>query len=174
MVFHFIVFRLYSKLLKAVLLILKHATVLRQSKESKLALTEANLNYEKANIDSIIHQHFLECYPEDSKLVDFIMATEIGVFVSFFTTFSHQTFSIISVVMILLCWTSSFLTLSIFSPLSLLFSLYPLSALVQTLSAWPHFMTLHLTLKAMYQYPLCDTMHLAMYVIGCVPSTISI
>ena len=84
LVFHFVVFRLYSKLLKAVLLILKHATVLRQSKESKLALTEANLNYEKANIDSIIHQHFLECYPEDSKLVDFIMATEIGVFVFHF------------------------------------------------------------------------------------------
>lgn len=41
--------------------------------------------YEKANIDSIIHQHFLECYPGDSKLVDFIMATEIGVFVFHFS-----------------------------------------------------------------------------------------
>ena len=66
-------------MLEAVILILKHATLLRLSKLSpQLALTHADLAYQKANIDSKVEQHLRVSSEEHSA---FIMATDIGVFV---------------------------------------------------------------------------------------------
>jgi hypothetical protein len=86
--------------LKAVLIILKHATFLRLSNNRKSALSQANLDYKKANIDLAIQQHLLVYSPKDSveQCVGFIMATDIGrlVLLSFAIT-SHQAFSTILV-----------------------------------------------------------------------------
>ena len=95
-----IIFRLYLTFLEAVLLILKHATVLRLSNTLKSALSQANLDYKKAKIDLTIQKHLLAYSFEDSveQFVGFIMATEIGVFTPLSVTIiSHQAFSTISV-----------------------------------------------------------------------------
>src|SRR5258708_32709613 len=67
--------------MKAVILILKHATFLRLSKlsaESALTLTE--LDYQEANVDSTVQQHLTVPSQEHSVdiFVVFIMATDIG------------------------------------------------------------------------------------------------
>jgi len=68
-------------LILAVILILKHATLLRLSNLSPtLALTHADLAYRKANIDSTIEQH-LRASSQGNPVqlfVGFIMATDIG------------------------------------------------------------------------------------------------
>ncbi|KAN0131263.1 hypothetical protein V8E53_010967 [Lactarius tabidus] len=66
-------------LMIAVLIILKHATFLRLSNNLKSALSQANLDYKKANIDLAIQQHLLVYSPKDSveQCVGFIMATNI-------------------------------------------------------------------------------------------------
>ncbi|KAN0131069.1 hypothetical protein V8E53_011202 [Lactarius tabidus] len=66
-------------LMIAVLIILKHATFLRLSNNRKSALSQANLDYKKANIDLAIQQHLLVHSPKDSveQCVGFIMATDI-------------------------------------------------------------------------------------------------
>ncbi|KAN0131281.1 hypothetical protein V8E53_010985 [Lactarius tabidus] len=66
-------------LMIAVLIILKHATFLRLSNNQKSALSQANLDYKKANIDLAIQQHLLVYSPKDSveQCVGFIMATDI-------------------------------------------------------------------------------------------------
>ena len=100
MVFHFIIFRLYLTFFEAVLLILKHATVLRLSQGVNSALAQADLDYQKAKIDLTIQQHPLAYSPEDTveQFIGFIMATEIGEFVLLSVTIiSHQAFSAISV-----------------------------------------------------------------------------
>jgi len=63
----------------AITLILKHATFLRISISPKSALTKAELNYQKANIDVIIKQHLKACASEQSveQFVHFIMNTDI-------------------------------------------------------------------------------------------------
>jgi BarA-like signal transduction histidine kinase len=59
MVFHVFIFRVYLTFEKAVTLILKHATLLRFSNLPKAALTYAELDYQKANIDVAIQQHLM-------------------------------------------------------------------------------------------------------------------
>jgi len=90
--YHFIPFKISSKnkkksshlqghlhLLLAVTLILKHATFLRVSLLPKSALTNAELNYQRANIDVTIEQHLKACASEQSveQFVHFIMNTDI-------------------------------------------------------------------------------------------------
>ena len=76
--------------MKAVTLILKHATFLRVSTHEWSALTNAELNYQRANIDGIIKQHLKACGSEQSveQFVGFVMNTDIGLLVFF--GFSHQ------------------------------------------------------------------------------------
>src|SRR5258708_29136572 len=82
--------------MKAVILILKHATFLRLSKlsaESALTLTE--LDYQEANVDSTVQQHLTVPSQEHSVdiFVAFIMATDIGLSILSFVhidVVSHQ------------------------------------------------------------------------------------
>jgi hypothetical protein len=50
--------------MKAVTLILKHATLLRASHQPEGALTNVDLNYQKANIDESIQQYLMACAPK--------------------------------------------------------------------------------------------------------------
>ena len=79
LVFHVFIFRIYLTLVKAVTLILKHATFLQISISSKSALTSAELSYQKANVDVAIQQHLTACALEQSveQFVGFIMSTDI-------------------------------------------------------------------------------------------------
>jgi hypothetical protein len=80
-----------------VILILKHATLLRQSHEPEGALTQAVLDFEASNIDLKI-QEYLKTFSSEDQFAGFIKATEIGVFILLFvTTISYQAFSIISI-----------------------------------------------------------------------------
>jgi hypothetical protein len=82
--FHFIIFRVYLIFLKAVILILKHATFLRlMNMSAESALTHADLDYQEANIDLNIQQHLTVSSQEHSVdlLAGFIMATNIGSFI---------------------------------------------------------------------------------------------
>jgi len=69
----------YLTFKEAVTLILKHATFLRLSNLPESALTHAELDYQKANIDAVIHQHLVA---DGEKLsvelfASFIMGTDI-------------------------------------------------------------------------------------------------
>lgn len=78
--------------MEAVIIILKHATILQLSNSPKQALTIAEKDYQKANIDSKIQEHLKTFTPEDSveNFADFIMAIIIGLFMhSLITTISH-------------------------------------------------------------------------------------
>jgi hypothetical protein len=77
----------YLTFVKAVILILKHATCLHGQGSNRLsALALADLDYCKANIDLNIQQ-YLKAYSEHSvkhsveEFAHFIMATEIGVLI---------------------------------------------------------------------------------------------
>ena len=84
-------------LVEAVILVLKHATFMRLSNSGKnftrqSSLARADVHYEEASIDLKI-QEFLKTSQEQSimQFVDFIMATDIGLFI--FTSvklISHQ------------------------------------------------------------------------------------
>ena len=97
LVFHFVIFRVYLTFVEAVILVLKHATFIHLSKSGlnldiKSSLAHADVHYEEANIDMKI-QEFLKTSqaPSVMQFVDFIMATEIGLFI--FTSvklISHQ------------------------------------------------------------------------------------
>ncbi|KAF8272789.1 hypothetical protein EI94DRAFT_159128 [Lactarius quietus] len=66
----------------AIILICKHATILCFSGYSaKLALTQAELNYQKANIASTIREHFTASYQEYTieQFISFLMNTNIAV-----------------------------------------------------------------------------------------------
>jgi hypothetical protein len=97
LVFHVFIFRVYLTLVKAVTLILKHATFLCTSKSPKSALTNAEQKYQKANIDVTIQQHLTACDAEQSfeQFVGFIMSTDISLFIFFHL--SHQYLIILSV-----------------------------------------------------------------------------
>ena len=87
--------------MKAVTLILKHATLLRTSNLPEAALAIVDLNYQRQNIDESIQQ-FLTAYASDvsvEQFSGFIMGTEIGLFVllPFVTLMSHYPFSDISI-----------------------------------------------------------------------------
>ena len=69
--------------MKAVILILKHATTLRTSNGPEKALALAGKDYKKANVDFKIQEYLKEFTSEDSveKFADFIMTTNIGLFI---------------------------------------------------------------------------------------------
>ena len=69
--------------MKAVTLILKNATLLRTSNSPEEALTNVDLNYQKANIDESIQQYLMACPSELSveQFAGFIMGTDIGLFI---------------------------------------------------------------------------------------------
>ena len=79
--------------MEVVILILKHATFLRLSNQPKQALTLAEQDYQEAKIDLKINEYLKAFTPKDSveKFADFIMATNIGLFMhSSITTISHD------------------------------------------------------------------------------------
>ena len=86
--------------MKAVTLILKHATLLRTSNLPKAALTNVDLDYQRANTDGSIQQYLTACASDVSveQFAAFIMSTEIGLFIlPFVTSISYCPFSDISV-----------------------------------------------------------------------------
>ena len=93
---------MYLTIVKAAVIILKHATLLRLSNiPSKLALTHAEMEYWEANIDSKISEHLLVSSQEQSieLFAGFIMATDIGwSFLASLSIISHQAFSFISTI----------------------------------------------------------------------------
>lgn len=75
---------MYLTFVKAVILILKHATLLLLSNLSReSALTYADRHYQEANIDLKIQEHLAASSQELSveQLANFIMATDIGWFI---------------------------------------------------------------------------------------------
>jgi hypothetical protein len=81
---------------KAVTLIFKHATFLLVSNLPESALTLADLDYQKANINVTIQQHLITHGSEHSveKFVGFIMSTDIGLCILPFVIFiSYHPFS---------------------------------------------------------------------------------
>jgi hypothetical protein len=86
---------------KAVILILKHATLLRISNLPEAALTNADLDYQRQNIDNSIRQNFRSygLLSSVEQLTGFIMGVEIGWFILllFVTSISYCPFSVISV-----------------------------------------------------------------------------
>ena len=87
--------------MKAVTLILKHATLLRPSNGPEIVLTTADKDYQRANIDGSIQQYLTTCALDVSveQFVDFIMGTEIGLLIvlSFITSITYCSFRVISV-----------------------------------------------------------------------------
>jgi hypothetical protein len=86
---------------KAVTLILKHATLLRPSNLPEAALTIVDLDYQRQNIDNSVQQ-YLASYALNlsvEQFVGFIMGNEIGWFILllFVTSISYCPFSVISV-----------------------------------------------------------------------------
>jgi hypothetical protein len=87
---------------KAVTLILKHATLLRTSNLPEAALTNVDLDYQRAkDIDGSIQQYLTATASDVSveQFVGFIMGTEISlfIFVLFVTSLSYSPSSVISV-----------------------------------------------------------------------------
>lgn len=87
LVFHYVILRVYLTSVEAFLIIFKHATFLRKSNALKalpeVALTQAELDYQKANIELRIQEYLKSFPPEDSveTFSGFIMATELGLFI---------------------------------------------------------------------------------------------
>jgi hypothetical protein len=77
------IFRVYLIFVKAVTLILKHATLLRTSNLPESALTTVDLDYQRESIDESIQQYLTACALDVSveQLAGFIMGTEIGWFI---------------------------------------------------------------------------------------------
>ena len=69
--------------MKVVILILKHATTLLLSNKPAEALALAELDYKEANIDFKIQEYLKALTSKDSveTFADFIMATNIGLFI---------------------------------------------------------------------------------------------
>ena len=87
--------------MEAVTLILKHATLLRTSNLPEAAITNVELDYQRANLDGSIQQFLTACASDVSveQFASFIMGTEIGLFIllSFVISISYCPFSVISV-----------------------------------------------------------------------------
>ena len=80
MVFHVFTFRMYLTFEIAVTLILKHATFLWLSNSPLSALTKAEWDYWRANLDVAIQQHLITHGPEHSVelFASFVMGTDFG------------------------------------------------------------------------------------------------
>ena len=86
--------------MKAVTLILKHATLLRTSNLPKAALTNVDLDYQRENIDESIQQYLATHTSELSveQFAGFIMGTDISLLIlPFVTSISDWSFRVISV-----------------------------------------------------------------------------
>ena len=70
---------------------MKHANTLRHSNKPEKALALAGKDYKQANVDFKIQEYLKEFTSEDSveKFADFIMATNIGLFICIYLTISH-------------------------------------------------------------------------------------
>ena len=71
--------------MKVVVLMLKHATALRLSSTPEDALIQAELDFQEADMDWKIQEYLKAFTPEASfdtipKAIDFIMATNLGLF----------------------------------------------------------------------------------------------
>ncbi len=93
LVFHSIIFRAYLTIFEAVILILKHATLLCLSNflSSSSALTQVEQNYQEANIDLIIQEH-LDASSQECSIelhASFIMAAHLGLFIASVKIISH-------------------------------------------------------------------------------------
>ena len=79
---YIIIFRVYLTFVKAVLIILKHATFLRVSMPPDKALAQAELDYQQANVDSDIQEHLTAFSTEISveRFASFILATNFGLY----------------------------------------------------------------------------------------------
>ena len=101
--------------MKAVTLILKHATLLQTSNEPKAALTNVDLDYQKQNIDKSIQQYLTAhaSHLSEEQFAGFIMGTEIGwlILLLFITSISY-------------CLSSVITVLSHYRCLDVMFSLY--------------------------------------------------
>ena len=85
--------------MKAVTLILKHATLLLTSNLKKEeALINVDLNYQKANIDESIQQFLTACASELSveQFASFIMGTDIGLLFSLSLSLQYLTVLLVS------------------------------------------------------------------------------
>ena len=85
--------------MKAVTLILKHATLLLTSNlQKEEALINVDLNYQKANIDESIQQCLAACASELSveQFASFIMGTDIGLLFSFSLSLQYLTVLLVS------------------------------------------------------------------------------
>ena len=82
---------------KAVILISKHATLIKQScLSSESALTHAEMDFWASKIDLKIQEHLVASSHEDSveQFTHFIMATDIGLFIlTSVKTISYQAFT---------------------------------------------------------------------------------
>ena len=81
LVFYFIIFRLYLTFVTAIIILLKHATLLRLSNLSpEEALTQAGQDYQAANIDEKIQQYLTASAQVHTleQFARFIIATDIG------------------------------------------------------------------------------------------------
>ena len=67
--------------MKAVTLILKHATLLRTSNLPEAALTNVDLKYQRETIDESIQQYLTASDVSVEQFAGFIMGTEIGWFI---------------------------------------------------------------------------------------------
>ena len=100
--------------MKAVTLILKHATLLQTSNSPKAALTSVDLDYKKQHIDKSIQQYLIAhaSHLSEEQFAGFIMGTEIGWFILlvFVTSISYCPVSVISVLSHCIddsvCWNS--------------------------------------------------------------------
>ena len=69
--------------MKAIILILKHATLSQIINLPEAALTNVDLDYQRENINESIQQYLTACASDVSveNFADFIMSTEIGWFI---------------------------------------------------------------------------------------------
>ena len=84
--------------MKAVTLILKHATLLQTSSSPEAALTNVDQDYQRQNIDDSIQQYLTACASDVSveQFAGFIMGTEIGVFILLSLSPQHLIFILVS------------------------------------------------------------------------------
>ena len=93
LVFHSLIFSAYLTVIKAVILILKHATLLCLSNflTPSSALTQVEKKYREANIDLNI-QEYLDASPQEHSIklhARFIMAAHLGLFIASVKIISH-------------------------------------------------------------------------------------
>ena len=93
LVFYSLIFSAYLTVVKAVIIILKHATLLCLSNflSSSSALTQAEKNYQEANINLNI-QEYLDASPQEHSIelyAGFIMTAHLGLFIVSIKIISH-------------------------------------------------------------------------------------